>query len=76
MVNGRTPCGAINTERRQKLFIINQLLQGKLANYTSFYFLKPDYNWTTPKWSAQQKLLLQKQPPSNCQWKQKTGTII
>ena len=40
VVNGLIPRDAINTERRQKLLIVNQLLQEKCTNYTSAYFLK------------------------------------
>ena len=46
VVNGLIPHDAINTKRRQKLLEVNQLLQDKWTNYTKFYFLKLDPDWT------------------------------
>lgn len=47
VVNGLISQDIINTERRQKLLIVNQFLQDKFANHTSVCFLKPDEDWTT-----------------------------
>ena len=48
-VNRLIPRDAINTKRRQKLFIVIQWLRDKCANYASVcvFFLKPDEGWTT-----------------------------
>ena len=47
-INRLIPRDAINTKRRQKLFIVIQWLRDKCANYASVcvFFLKPDEGWT------------------------------
>ena len=47
VINGILPRDERNTVRRQKSFIVNELLENKCTNYsnTSIYYLSPDGNW-------------------------------
>ena len=47
VTNGILPRDEQNTARRQKLFIVNELLENKCTNYvnTDIYYLSPDGDW-------------------------------
>ena len=47
VINGILPRDEQNTARRQKLFIVNELLESKCTNYvnTDIYYLSPDRDW-------------------------------
>ena len=50
VINGILPRDEQNTARRQKLFIVNELLESKCTNYintdiTDIYYLSPDGDW-------------------------------
>ena len=47
VINGILPCDEQNTARRQKLLIVNELLESKCTNYvnTNIHYLSPDGDW-------------------------------
>ena len=45
VINGILPRDEQNTARRQKLLIVNKLLESKCTNYTNIHYLSPDGDW-------------------------------
>ena len=47
VINGILPRDEQNTARRQKLLIVNELLENKCTNYvnTDIHYLRPDGDW-------------------------------
>ena len=45
VINGILPRDEQNTARRQKLLIVNELLESKCTNYTNIHYLSPDGDW-------------------------------
>ena len=47
VINGILPRDEQNTARRQKLLIVNELLESKCTNYvnTDIHYLRPDGDW-------------------------------